>query len=156
MSNVLTLFDTLIKESIEAGGCREHTMESMHYAAEKPIERLSEKLNQLIEEISQPFGKAEHDFLISEEGKETRLLPNWFQQGRSKSGHIKIVRFVCWRYGASNTYAIICTELDAKDRPNYHRLVIGAKKRVSEGIKINTLRGKQPNLLDKIISFFRS
>lgn len=143
MGTPINILDNLLQEA-EVGGSREHVMDQAHYASQNVEENMGNRFLALVAEIQAELGAPEVNQVICyEEGKKTPL-PRWLHDAVKEAGASRLLRVAYWKRGQGINYVLLRVDLDSKDRPNYFNIVLGSRRRQSEGARVNTLRAKKP------------
>lgn len=148
MSMPITVFDRLQKETEAAATteCREHVIEQASYAVSDVQQRFLGKFDTLVSEISEKWGPPEFNARTDASGAEDsdekrHPMPAWVTGTRLGESAQKVLRLSYWRREGNISYVLLRIELDAKDRPNYYDLVLGARRRhKTEAVKVDKLR----------------
>jgi hypothetical protein len=139
------LLDTLLEEASEAGMVKEHTLEQAHYASLNVEQVMAEKFDALVKQLETEWGSApEQNIQCQREDGRKAPLPKWLQQAANVAGSCKLMRVAFWKRGVGFSYVLLRAELDSKDRPNYYMLVLGSRRRQSEGARVDKLRIERP------------
>ena len=139
------LMDTLLEEAAEAGMVKEHTLEQAHYASLNVEQVMGEKFDSLVKQIEGEWGAApdQNVLCVREDGRKAPL-PKWLQDAANEAGSKKLFRVAFWKRPSGYSFLMMRADLDSKDRPNYYNLVLGSRRRQSEGARIDYLRKERP------------
>lgn len=140
----MTLMDNLLEEASEAGMVKEHNLEQAHYASLNVEENMSKKFDELLSQINAEWGNPEQNILVQRDDGRKAPLPKWLHDAANVAGSSKLYRVAFWKRGAGYSYVMLRAELDSKDRPNYYNLVLGSRRRQTEGARVEKLRQKRP------------
>ncbi|MBX9688653.1 MAG: hypothetical protein K2X27_18235 [Candidatus Obscuribacterales bacterium] len=140
-----TLMDTLLEEADQAGMVKEHTLEQAHYASLNVEQVMGDKFDALVKQIESEWNQApEQNILVQRDDGRKAPLPKWLHDAVNEAGSVKLLKVAFWKRGAGYSYVLLRVELDSKDRPNYYNLVIGSRRRQSEGARVGKLRQERP------------
>ena len=139
------LMDTLLEEADQAGMVKEHTLEQAHYASLNVEQVMGDKFDELVKSISGEWGSTpEQNILCQREDGRKAPLPKWLHDAANVAGSSKMIKVAYWKRGAGYSFVMLRTELDSKDRPKYYNLVLGSRRRQSEGARVDKLRQERP------------
>ncbi len=139
MSTVI-LLDRLLEQA-GISESKEHVLEQASYAISNVQERLLGQFEVLVSEISQEIGQPEFNASTAEAGEGKNPMPAWVMGGTAADASRKVLRLSYWKRENGISYVILRTELDAKSRPKYYDLVIGARRRTKGArITVNKMR----------------
>lgn len=136
---------TLLEEADQAGMVKEHTLEQAHYASQNVEQVMGEKFDELVKKIQEEWGQApEQNILVKREDGRKAPLPKWLHDAANVAGSSKLLKVAFWKREGGYCFILLRVELDAKDRPNYYNLVLGSRRRQSEGARVDRLRQERP------------
>ncbi len=139
------LMDTLLEEADKAGMVKEHTLEQAHYASQNVVEVMGGKFDDLVKQVEGEWGSApEQNLLAEREDGRKAPLPKWLHDAANVAGSSKLIKVAYWKRGQGYSFVMLKAELDSKDRPNYYNLVLGSRRRQSEGARVDKLRQERP------------
>lgn len=139
------LMDTLLEEASEAGMVREHTLEQAHYASLNVEQVMGKKFDDLVVQIEKDWGEApEQNILVQRDDGRKVPLPKWLHDAANVAGACKLYKVAYWKRKIGYSYVLLRAELDSKDRPKYYLLVLGSRRRQSEGARVDRLRQGRP------------
>lgn len=139
------LLDTLLEEADQAGMVKEHTLEQAHYASLNVEQVMGEKFDKLVSQISGEWSLSpEQNIIVQREDGRKAPLPKWLHDAANVAGSTKLIKVAFWKKGAGYSFVMLRVELDSKDRPNYYNLVLGSRRRQSEGVRVEKLRNERP------------
>jgi hypothetical protein len=160
MSSTLTILDRLLDQA-GISESKEHVLEQASYAVSDVQKRLLEKFEQVVTELSDELGQPEFNASteVQEGGKNP--MPGWVMGGKAADASQKVLRLSYWKRETGISYVILRTELDAKDRPKYYDLVLGARRRSNKGekVQIGRLRNTDTSFvgwIKRILTFKKS
>ena len=137
--------DKLLEEASEAGMVKEHTLEQAHYASLNVEQVMGQKFDDLVKQIEAEWGAApEQTIMCQREDGRKAPLPKWLHDAANVAGSSRLLRVAFWKRPSGFSFVLLRTELDSKDRPNYYMLVLGARRRQSEGARVDRLRQERP------------
>lgn len=142
----MTLMDTLLEEADKAGVSREHVMEQAHYASLNVEQVTNDKFDALVNQVAGEWGPPEQNItMVRNDGKRSPL-PKWLHEANAadRAGANRLLRVAYWRREAGYSYVMIKVEVDSKDRPNYYNIVLGSRRRVSDGPRAGRPTKKMP------------
>ncbi len=144
MGVAVNLMDKLLLEADKAGMSREHVLEQAHYASYNVQESMLKRFVEVVGQVEAELGKPEQQIeLEREDGKRTQI-PKCLQDTAKKTSSEKLLRVAFWRRDDGYNYVCLKVELDSRDRPNYYNLVLGARRKISQKINVESMRKKQP------------
>lgn len=138
------LMDNLLQEADQAGMVKEHTLEQSHYASLNVEDVMSKKFDELVSQINTEWGTPEQNLVVHREDGRKAPLPKWLHDAANVAGSTKMMKVAFWKRGAGYSYIMVRIDLDSKDRPNYYNLVLGSRRRQTEGARVDKLRQKRP------------
>jgi hypothetical protein len=142
MSSSLIILDRLLEQA-GISESKEHVLEQASYAVSDVQKRLLVKFEELVAELSGELGNPEFNASTDnqpEGGKNP--MPAWVIGGKAQDASQKVLRMSYWKRDGGISYILLRMEMDAKDRPKYYDLVLGARRRSKSGekVKIGRLR----------------
>jgi hypothetical protein len=139
------LMSTLLEEASEAGMVREHTLEQAHYASLNVEQVMAEKFDALVKQVETEWGAPpEQNIIVQREDGRKAPLPKWLHEAANVAGACKLMKVAYWKRGEGFCYTLLRAELDSKDRPKYFMLVLGSRRRQSQGARVDRLRQGRP------------
>lgn len=123
---------------------KEHTLEQAHYASSNVESVMSQKFDALVQQVSADWGNPEQNIKTEREDGRKVPMPKWLHDAANVAGSTKLVQVAFWKRGAGYCFVMVRIELDSKDRPNYYNLVLGSRRRQTEGARVDKLRQKRP------------
>ncbi len=138
------LMDTLLEEAAEPGSVKEHTLEQAHYASLNVEQVMSEKFDALVKQVESEWQPPEQSITVEREDGKRAPLPKWLHDAANIAGSVKLIRVAFWKRNEGYCFVMLRAELDSKDRPNYYNLVIGSRRRQSQGARVEKLRQERP------------
>lgn len=140
-----TLMETLLEEADQAGMVKEHTLEQAHYASQNVEQVMGDKFDQIVKDVETEWALApEQNILVQRDDGRKAPLPKWLHDAANVAGSTKLIKVAFWKRGAGYSFIMLRTELDSKDRPKYYNLVLGSRRRQSEGARVEKLRQERP------------
>lgn len=140
------LLDTLLEEAETAGMVKEHTLEQAHYASLNVEQVLGDKFDALVRQITEEWHvPPDQNVLLQREDGRKAPLPKWLHEAANEAASKKLYKVAYWKREGGYCFLMMRADLDSKDRPNYFNLVLGSRRRVSEGARtIGNLRRERP------------
>ncbi len=139
------LMDTLSEEASEAGMVKEHTLEQAHYASLNVEQVMGQKFDDLVKQIETEWATPpEQNIVVQRDDGRKVPLPKWLHDATNIAGASKLLKVAFWKRRNGYSYILLRAELDSKDRPNYFMLVLGSRRRQSEGAHVGRLRHERP------------
>lgn len=139
------LLETLLEEADQAGMVKEHTLEQAHYASLNVEQVMSDKFENMVRSIEGEWSAGpEQNIIVQREDGRKTPLPKWLHEAANVAGSTKLLRVAYWKRGAGYSFVMLRVDLDSKDRPNYYNLVLGSRRRQSEGARVDILRKERP------------
>ena len=136
--------DNLLLEADQAGMVKEHTLDQAHYASSNVEEVMSKKFDDLVTQINAEWGTPDQNIVCQREDGRKAPLPKWLHDAANVAGSTKLVKVAFWKRGNGYSFVMLRIDLDSKDRPNYYNLVLGSRRRQTEGARVEKLRQKRP------------
>jgi hypothetical protein len=139
------LMEKLLEEASEAGQVREHTLEQAHYASLNVEQVMDGKFDELVRHVESEWGEpAEQNTAVQLDDGRKAPLPKWLHEAANVAGACRLIKVAYWKRGSGYSYVLLRAELDSKDRPKYFMLVLGSRRRQSEGARVGRLRQERP------------
>lgn len=138
--------ETLLEETADqAGMVKEHTLDQAHYASLNVEQVMGEKFDNMVKEVEAEWGAApDQNVLVHRDDGKKAPLPKWLHDAANVAGSKKLYKVAFWKRGSGYCFLMLRADLDSKDRPNYYNLVLGARRRQSEGARVEKLRQERP------------
>ncbi len=155
MSKTVTLMEALLKDP--AVSVREHVVESASPHISNAKQTFEGKYETLVSEIGKEWGYPIFNSTFDDPENPKAVAPAWSVGSPKDGGEAKTLKLSYWKRDNIINYILLRTEVDPQknNRPLYYEIVIGGKRRISEGnVKVDGLRQQKPSLWGTIRSWF--
>lgn len=132
---------------------REHVLETASYHVSNVKEQFSNQFERLVTEISSTWG---HPVFTCTLDDEKKIAPPKWSIGEARDGGVpRTLKLTYWKRDGRIDYIALRTEIDEeKERNLYYEIVIGARRRTGDSVKIEAIRHSKPTFWGTIRSWF--
>lgn len=155
MSKTVTLMEALLKDP--SVSVREHVVESASPHVSNVKQTFEGKFESLVSEIGKEWGHPIFNSTFDDPDNPKAVAPSWSVGNPKDGGEAKTLKLSYWKRDNIINYILLRTEVDPQknNKPLYYEIVIGGKRRISEGnIKVDGLRQQKPTIWGTIRSWF--
>ncbi|MCC7528686.1 MAG: hypothetical protein IT342_09200 [Candidatus Melainabacteria bacterium] len=155
MSKTVTLMEALLKDP--SVSVREHVVESASPHVSNVKQTFEKQYETLVSEIGKEWGYPIFNSTFDDPENPKAVAPAWSVGNPKDGGESKTLKLSYWKRDNIINYILLRTEVDPQknNRPLYYEIVIGGKRRVSEGnVKVDALRQAKPSVWSTIRSWF--
>jgi hypothetical protein len=136
---------------------REHVVESASPHVSNVKQTFEGKFESLVSEIGKEWGHPIFNSTFDDPDNPKAVAPSWSVGNPKDGGEAKTLKLSYWKRDNIINYILLRTEVDPQknNKPLYYEIVIGGKRRISEGnIKVDGLRQQKPTIWGTIRSWF--
>lgn len=134
---------------------KEHVLESASRHVADVEDKFNEQYDKLVREATIAWGKPEFNNDMSHV-RLKNVMPSWSDGIARNGGESRAQRLCYWRKDGIIKYIVLRTEVNDKDTPIYYDLVIGARRKPIDGIRISSLRHRKTGFLELLQSLWAS
>lgn len=155
MSKTVTLMEALLKDP--SVSVREHVVESASPHVSNVKQTFEGKFESLVSEIGKEWGHPIFNSTFDDPDNPKAVAPSWSVGNPKDGGEAKTLKLSYWKRDNIINYILLRTEVDPQknNKPLYYEIVIGGKRRISEGnIRVDGLRQQKTTIWGTIRSWF--
>lgn len=155
MSKTVTLMEALLQDPTVS--VREHVVESASPHVSNVKQTFEKQYETLVSEIGKEWGYPIFNSTFDDPENPKAIAPSWSLGSPKDGGESKTLKLSYWKRENIINYILLRTEVDPdkNNRPLYYEIVIGGKRRISDGhAKVESLRQAKPSVWATVRSWF--